>query len=105
MITTVLTSGLFQIVGPLANPSLSDLASLDTTEADIQSLPSKRLASANISSNMLAGDFANRRLSLEAQLQPIDPLTARKWSSFSKSRSCLLKQSRAELPERQDANP
>ena len=79
-------AGLFQIVGPLANPSASDLASLDgTPRADIEALPSRRLARSGISSDMLAGEFASRRLSLEAQLQPIESSLAKKWSASQRA--------------------
>lgn len=82
LLTLSLFVGLFQIVGPLANPSASDLTSLDhEAQSEIDKLPSKRLANKSGSANMLAGNFANRRLSLEAQLQPIDPAVAKKWSA------------------------
>jgi hypothetical protein len=81
-------AGLFQIVGPMAFPSATDLNALEEdSAASIQSLPSRRLAGSSNRLSMLAGDVRERRPSLEAQLRPIDSKTARGWlPTGSKSR-------------------
>lgn len=70
-------AGLFQIVGPLATPSNSDLTSLGGSlnpEAELR-LPPGRKASHSV----LAGNPSDRKPSLEAQLQPVKSSTATKW--------------------------
>lgn len=75
-----LDAGLFQIVGPEAMPSSSDLTSVDEdTRAAIESLPSRRLTSGASRNSLTATSFADRRPSLEAQLRVVDSETATSW--------------------------
>ena len=80
---TYLAAGLFQITGPVAVPSASDLEALDAVDPrrTIETLPSRQSLQQQASqlSAALSSEGLGRRPSLESQLRPIDSRTLQSW--------------------------
>ena len=77
--------GLFQIVGPVANPSNADLSTLEGSLRSEADLPPPEKQSGNTRSHSALIGVSSRKPSLEAQLQPIKSSTARNWRESQSS--------------------